>query len=361
MKRVLLHTIFPECLNGPNSVNACIRNSEIIKNDFEIVDLFQTSLSGKNPIKFVKIVNELRREIKAANADAIIVTGLQFAGFVCTTAAKLAGIKNIIVCVHGYSGDAQNISSVMRFAYSRIVEPLTLKMATTVYSVCEYGGNREMIKKHAKNKFYGTIHNCFPPKEVTAGGSFRAEYGIADDETVAVNVSRVVYDKGHADIIAMLQKGLPSKTRMVIVGDGPYIDEYEKECSDLLQSGQLILTGQRSDVLNILQECDIFLFPSHHENLSMAMLEACFSKCAIIAYDVDGNPEVVKDGQTGRLVPFQNIDLMYDILLDLINHPDQVNEYAMTAYRYAEQEYSYDVFQNRINTMLKKTVGREQV
>ena len=208
MKKVLLHTIFPDALNGPNTVNKMIRESALLKENYIIEDINQTTLPHKNPIKFWKLIRSLKRDIASRKADAIIVTGLQFAGFCCTLAARLAGVKHIIVCVHGYSGDAQGISRPMRWLYNHIIEPWTIKMCHCIYAVCDYGAGREMMKKYAKGKLYGTIHNCFPTPSQTPEHGFRAEVGIPENAVVLTSVGRVVADKGHREIIEATRRGL---------------------------------------------------------------------------------------------------------------------------------------------------------
>ena len=356
MKKILLHTIFPDCLNGPNSVNKMIRDSWVLKESYQIEDVNQTILPGKNPIKFVKLVFSMKKEIERKKADAIIVTGLQFAGFCCTLAAKLARINKIIVCVHGYSGDAKNISSTMRFLYNRIIEPATIYLCDSIYTVCDFGANRPMMKKYSKGKLYGTIHNCFPDPICLPQAGFRRKEGIADDAIVITNVGRVVEDKGHKEIIDIIKRDYGEKAIFVIVGDGSYIDNYRAECHDLIAQRKLLLLGQREDVLDILLESDIFIFPTYHENLSMALLEACYSQCAIIATNVDGNPEVIKNRENGLLIEARNSNELYSAIIELINDENERILLSEKAHSMLKVEFSYNTFQNRMKAMLDTVV-----
>lgn len=359
MKKILLHTIFPGCLNGPNTVNRLIRESNLLQDSFVIEDLNQTTLPGKNPFKFIKLIYDLKKDIVGRGADAIIVTGLQFAGFCCTLAAKLAHIKRIVVCVHGYAGDDNNLSPIMRWLFNNIVEPWTIRLCDSVYTVCEYGANRHMMKKYARGKLYGTIHNCFPNPVEKAQEGIRKKLGIDKEKVVIASVGRVTEDKGHREIINALKMGLSDEAVFIVVGDGNYLNHYTEECQNLIEEGRLILLGQRDDVLDILLETDIFVFPTYHENLSMALLEACYSRCAVVATDVDGNPEVIKNGISGLLIEKKNAKALHDAMNELIHNEKERTILSNNAFYYQQNEFSYQVFQERIKTMLEKQFEEE--
>ena len=59
---------------------------------------------------------------------------------------------------------------------------------------------------------------------------------------------------------------------------------------------------------------DVFVLPSRWEGLSLALVEAMGAGRAVVATDVGGNPEVVRDGQTGLLVPPNDAGALADAL-----------------------------------------------
>ena len=56
------------------------------------------------------------------------------------------------------------------------------------------------------------------------------------------------------------------------------------------------------------QQANVFLFPSRHEGMPNAMLEAMASGLPVIASCIAGNEELVVDGETGYLVPSEDIE-----------------------------------------------------
>lgn len=92
-----------------------------------------------------------------------------------------------------------------------------------------------------------------------------------------------------------------SGMRLVVVGDGPA----RAECQDLIDqaglSSQAYFPGDRSDTADWFRAFDLFVLPSLGEGISNTILEAMAAGLPVIATEVGGNPELVVEGETGRL------------------------------------------------------------
>lgn len=92
------------------------------------------------------------------------------------------------------------------------------------------------------------------------------------------------------------------KLRLVIIGDGPG----RQECLALLQAAELQdfawLPGESADVAKMMHVFDVFVLPSLGEGISNTILEAMASGLPVVATRVGGNPELVQEGITGKLV-----------------------------------------------------------
>ena len=86
--------------------------------------------------------------------------------------------------------------------------------------------------------------------------------------------------------------------------------------------GQVIMTGQTDRVMDYLGASDGFVFPSYHENLSIALLEACAAGLACVVSEVGGNPEIIQDGVTGVVVQQQTGRAYADAIQALLNNPE---------------------------------------
>lgn len=304
MRKILLHTILSEKIGGTTTVIKEIQDS-YLKDKFDFHNLYQTEACGFNPIRAIKFILKYKRLINKENADVIYVCGLLYSGFLITLAAKLSNVKKIIVSVHGSEWDRPNSKRLNRFLLCNILEPLTVRLADSVFTVCKKAQENPSIKKSKnKDKTY-VIYNRMPQIDLSTveSGKIRTELRIDAQKIVVTVVGRVVEGKGHRYIIDAIKKIKDYSYVFLIVGDGPYTDVYEKECHEEINEGQVKLLGIRNDVYNILEDSDIFLFATLHENHSKSLLEAVCMKCAALCTNVGGNPEIIEDGISGILIP----------------------------------------------------------
>ena len=91
--------------------------------------------------------------------------------------------------------------------------------------------------------------------------------------------------------------------RCILVGDGPERANLQKLIADFGLERYVWLAGDRDDIPALLAAMDIFLLPSLGEGISNTILEAMATGLPVIASDIGGNPELVQEGVTGKLIP----------------------------------------------------------
>jgi glycosyltransferase involved in cell wall biosynthesis len=119
---------------------------------------------------------------------------------------------------------------------------------------------------------------------------------------------------------AILHEKRPEAT-FVVVGGGPLEDRVKGEVARLGLTGRLILAGERTDALDWLSLFDIFVLPSLWEGLPLVLIEGAILGKPIAATDIDGNREVIRDGETGLLVPPADPAALAGAVLRLLNDP----------------------------------------
>jgi glycosyltransferase involved in cell wall biosynthesis len=133
----------------------------------------------------------------------------------------------------------------------------------------------------------------------------RGTLGVADGDLLVGAVGRLVGLKNHRLLIEQmpaLVARFPS-LKLAIIGGGPLQEELTALAAQHGLAGRVMLLGQRADVSALTPAFDVFAMTSLTEGLSIALLEACATRLAIVATAVGGNPEIVHDGDTGLLVP----------------------------------------------------------
>ena len=219
---------------------------------------------------------------------------------------------------------------------------MEVRLAHSVFTVCEAAqhsiGALKCVKKGCNE---GVVYNTFPNFNYDAieSGKLRKELKLSEEKIIVTTVGRVVREKGHFNIIEAIKQNTSDSLVYVIVGDGPYLDEYRKQCREEIASRKVFLLGIRRDVKEILKDSDIFLFATYNENHSLALLEAINMKCAALVTNIGGNPEIIEHGISGYIIPSKDSQAIVDGLRKLEDKQVRI-KYAENAYNSAKEKFS---------------------
>jgi sugar transferase (PEP-CTERM/EpsH1 system associated) len=131
-----------------------------------------------------------------------------------------------------------------------------------------------------------------------------------------------------------------ARLRLVIVGDGPVRPECERLIAELGLADQVCLAGDRNDVAELMRSMDLFVLPSLGEGISNTILEAMASGLPVVATHVGGNPELVEDGKTGKLVPPGDAAALAQALLEYVRDSRQLLEHGRAARERIDTRFS---------------------
>jgi sugar transferase (PEP-CTERM/EpsH1 system associated) len=130
------------------------------------------------------------------------------------------------------------------------------------------------------------------------------------------------------------------RIRLVILGDGPAREPCLRLLEEAGAAALAWLPGERRDVPALMQAFDVFVLPSLGEGISNTILEAMACGLPVIATRVGGNPELVEEGDTGTLVPPEDVDALATALAAYVRDPDRRREEGARARRRTEQRFS---------------------
>jgi sugar transferase (PEP-CTERM/EpsH1 system associated) len=174
---------------------------------------------------------------------------------------------------------------------------------------------------------------CFPP-------------GFADPDSVVFgSVGRLEAVKDQATLVmafGRLCRLRPedSRLRLVLVGDGSLRPGIEQLIVREGIQGRVWLAGNREDIPQLLPALDVFVLPSLAEGISNTILEAMACGVPVVATQVGGNAELVREGETGFLVPRADPPSMARALLDYVDDAALREAHGSAARRRAEQTFS---------------------
>jgi len=151
-------------------------------------------------------------------------------------------------------------------------------------------------KQKAATKVIGTIGSLEPVK----------------NHKLFLQVAKIILNQiSHEDI------------RFLIIGKGSLRKELEEFAEMMGIPGNVVFTGERTDIPELLQTIDIFVLTSKYEGLSNVIMEAMSAGIPVIATDVGGNSELVIDEKTGYLCPPNDLVAFSQRIIDLLNDDER--------------------------------------
>jgi glycosyltransferase involved in cell wall biosynthesis len=166
----------------------------------------------------------------------------------------------------------------------------------------------------------------YKEKDIAAPAGF-----LSEESFVVGTVGRLAAVKDQASLIRAFKllldnnPEIQSDLRLIIAGDGPLKTELERLVAELQIEKSVWMTGDRSDIPDILRLFDLFVLPSLGEGISNTILEAMATGLPIVATDVGGTPELVEDGINGRLVPPEDPSALMSGLQECVRDREQLD------------------------------------
>jgi glycosyltransferase involved in cell wall biosynthesis len=120
-----------------------------------------------------------------------------------------------------------------------------------------------------------------------------------------------------------------SDVRLVVVGDGPYLDRMRRELRNTRALFTDTLRGE--DLSQAYASSDLFLYPSSADTLGHEVLQAQASGLPVLVGDQGGARENLIPGETGRILPGNDPDAFAESILELLERPDELAAMATRA------------------------------
>ncbi|GJQ57447.1 MAG: glycosyltransferase [Candidatus Scalindua sp. AMX11] len=148
-------------------------------------------------------------------------------------------------------------------------------------------------------------------------------------------------------------------TKFLIVGDGPLKKELEEYSRNLGIEQNVIFTGERSDIPELLQEMDIFVMTSLFEGIPNAIMEAMLAGLPIVSTDVGAISEVVIDGENGFLCPSHDSKNLADKVIRLIKDEEEARSMGESGKKMILNAFGIEKMTNKIEDVYKKLLEKK--
>lgn len=304
------------------------------------------------PLKDITATINLYRHIKK-NRYHIVHTHNSKAGFIGRLAAKLAGVPVIIHTVHGFAfHDQEPLWRRMLFRnLERMASAWCDRMIFISRPLIDWALKEKITPSHKFVKIHSGIElDRFQPVSDGEKKQTKIKLGVNPGDPVAGIVSKLWEGKGHKVLIKAfkeLRKDL-EKAKLFIVGEGYLEDELRSYAEELGISKSIVFTGFRSNVSEVMACFDISVLPSFFEGMGRVLLEAMAMKIPVIASNVGGIPDLVKNNKNGILVTPGDVSELAEAMKKLLTNSEMSISMGESGYQKATETFSAESMNEKI-------------
>jgi glycosyltransferase involved in cell wall biosynthesis len=175
---------------------------------------------------------------------------------------------------------------------------------------------------------------------------------LAPEGPVLLAVCRLVPQKGvdvAIEALPRVRERHPD-VHLVVLGEGPLRSQLAELAAAHGVEDAVSFPGRVGDVAWWLRRAAVLVHPARWEGFGLALLEAMLSERPVVASAVSSIPEIVVDGETGRLVPPGDAGALAEALSDLLEHPARASAMGAAGRALALAEFS-------VERMAERTAG----
>ncbi|MHB1330714.1 MAG: glycosyltransferase family 4 protein [Minisyncoccota bacterium] len=263
-------------------------------------------------ISIFKLLRKERPDVFHLNSSKMGVMG--------ALAGRLAGLKKIIFTAHGWA-----FNEVRHWIEQIIIEEIawiTILLSDKTICVSERIKS-DVDSKPMTSKKLVVIKNGADIFDLLSKEDARKALvpELPQDSLLVGTLSELHHTKG-IDIALRAINKMETKVHFVVMGSGEASNKLRKLTKTLGISERVHFLGFLENAKEYLKALDIFTLTSRTEGLPYVLLEAGLASLPVVATNVGGIPEIVKDNQTGILVPKEDYKTLSKLLDKLINSPE---------------------------------------
>lgn len=295
----------------------------------------------------VRAISRLRVLIREHRYDLVHAHGLR-AGIDAAVAAR--GLCPVVVTVHNLVRDE---IAGRRARIDRLAEPLVVRSTDRTFAVSREIADRLAAAAPGSAAKVEILYlGVGAAPEVRRGrDEVRSQLGLAASAgCLAVTVARLAPQKALPMMFEALAQMEP-RPLLAVLGEGPLEGELRGRVAELNLNEDVRFLGFREDVADMVAAADVFCLSSTWEGVPLAVQEAILLGTPVIATDVGGMSEIIRDRESGRLVPSGDAAALASALLELCGSKELRDRYAARARETLAQRFSTEAMLQRLKTI----------
>jgi glycosyltransferase involved in cell wall biosynthesis len=272
-----------------------------------------------------------RRTLRALAADVAHLHSAH-AHALGVPAARWAGVRAVVV--------SRRVDFLVR---TNLLSRLKYAMPVDAYLCISEGVRRAMLASGVPEAKLRLVPSGVDLDEVRTAGArpvpgLRALAGLPDDAEVLGTVASLAPHKNHRLLLEAATAVIAARPRahLVWLGEGECRPALERRRAELGLESRVHLLGFHPEARALMRQFDVFVLSSYLEGLCTSLLDAQVLGVPIVATAVGGVPEVVADGETGRLVHALEPAALARALIEALQHPERRAAWSDRARRTVE-------------------------
>lgn len=275
------------------------------------------SLSGS-----LKCLPQLKQLLRNGQYD-IVHTHTETGGLLLRLACDVKGKSKFFYTPHGMSfwkGSSLKSQLVYKPLERWICSGMDMNLGMNIEEV----ENLERWNKETAIYVHGIgLNSLRMQSPVRTREDARKEFGLGPDDKLLVSIGELDDNKNHTTVIKALAMINRKDFKYVVCGVGRNNEKLLEQAAIAGLKDNLILAGYRSDIPDVLNAADIFVFPSFHEGMPVSALEAMACSLPVICSEIRGNVDIIKEGDNGYLFQPDDADTLAKYILLLIDDNDK--------------------------------------
>lgn len=308
-------------------------------------------------LAFIKLFSILRR-----GKYDIVHTHSSKGGALGRVAAFLAGIKLIVHTPHGhifygYFGPFANRALIL---IERLLGRVTDRLITLTHRGREEHVAFRILPPEKIVPIYSGIRlERFRDFDLLQEKGRSVPATLSKGSRIGL-LARLAPIKGHRYFLEAVPKVLKQipDAQFFLVGDGPLRADLERQCQKLGIHSSVTFLGDQTDVRSFLHEMNILVLPSLNEGMGRVLLEAQAAGKPVIGTRVGGIPEVIREGETGFVVPPKDPEALADAMIKLLKDPERQRTMGLAAKKWVDQKFSVEEMIQKISQLYEELIQK---
>ncbi len=318
-------------------------------------------------VREISLLNEIRayrfmKKFFRERGFDLVHTHCSKAGVLGRLAAHAAGVKKVVHTIHGPAFHARE-----RWWKNRLyiaLEAKAAKVSDKIFAVAQAMIGQALAAGIGKQEQYQLVYSGMELERFLNAEretSLRRELGIPDDAKVVGTVARLAPLKGYEELMNVIPSLAATRSNLyfLFVGNGTMMEEIRQWAVSHGLAERIRFAGlvPPHEVCRYIAQMDLLVHFSLREGLPRAAVQALAEAKPVVAYPLDGTPEVVIDGVTGYLPLPGDLAAMERAIGELLDNDEKRISFGKAGQDLVREKFPWQVMSDTLIAAYQKLLS----